>query len=227
MVDNWQDDDLLRTQFDKDMMGRINFIDSGRNCRTAARYAILEKVENEVIATVDDDYVVTPSGWDNILNEWTGDRIVAQVPSDNMQLKNAYKVPFLNIGYGSLFKREWADAVFPYLFDSDTITSTDWEMFGDRIFTTFVGFWKVIEATDSSLTKLRNYDGSFSETDGSAIHLKEGYWLNQWALVLRVMLKRVTAREHFLSGSHSLSGYRDQMEFLSHTGCGEYLPGNG
>lgn len=227
VADNWQDDRLLKTQFEPDLLSRVRLECSDSNVRTAARYAPLgDMVKNDVIATVDDDYVVTHKGWDRLFDAWDGTRIVAQVPPGS-QLANAHKVPFLNLGYGSLFRRDWPCLIFAYLVAGGLIDRVEWDTFADRIFTTFFGSWTAIEATEDSLVKLKNYDGKYSETDGSSIHLKDGYWVTQWDLVMRVMIMRRQARILMQDRDPSLSEFREQMGFLSRIGYGDYLLGNG
>jgi hypothetical protein len=227
VVDNWQDDGLLRTLFDDELRKKIHLVRTGSNIKTAARYPPhIDHMQNETIATVDDDYVVTAHGWDRLIDTWDGSKIVAQVPS-GPQLHNAHRVPFLNLGYGSLFNRDWPLISYLYLVDGGLINISEWNQFADRIFTTFYGSWDAIEATDESLLRLKNYDGKLSETDGSAIHLKDGYWVSQWDLVMRVMVMRRQARSLMMRTDPSLSALQDRMEFLSRTGYGDYLLGNG
>lgn len=240
LADNWQpswesdgtpcrtDRSLLHTQFTDELRSKVKFAKARTNCKTASRYLTLdETVENEVIATVDDDYVVTPEGWDRLLAAWTGNEIAAQLPSENRQFSQAQKMPFINIGYGSLFKREWSDFTFSYLLNEGLVTQKEFRRFADRIFVTFFGSWNVIEATDETLVRLTNHDGSFSDVDSSSIHLKDDYWLDQWNMVMKVMGLRTTARNLYMRGSPSLSGYQSQMGFLSRTGFGDSAAGNG
>lgn len=240
VVDNWQpswesddeisqgDESLLHTQFTEELRGKIKFIKARRNCKTASRYLSMDsQVENEVIATVDDDYVVTPEGWDRLRSAWTGEKIVAQLPATNGQFRQANNMPFINIGYGSLFRRSWSNVSFSYLLNEGLITQADFHRFADRIFTTFFGSWDVTEATENTLIRLQNHDGSYSDVDNSSIHLKGDYWLDQWNLVTKVMGLRSAARIQYMRESPSLLGYQSQMGFLSHTGFGDSAAGNG
>jgi len=240
MVDNWQpswesdgvrcrdDPSLLHTQFTDELLEKINVAKAKMNCKTASRYLTMDShIVNDVIATVDDDYVVTPEGWDRLREAWTGDKIVAQLPAENAQFRQAGNVPFINIGYGSLFKREWSDAVFSYLLTEGLITQKEFRRFADRIFTTFFGSWDVVEATEETLVRLKNHDGNYSDVDSSAIHLKSDYWLDQWNMVMKVMGLRSTARSQYMRESPSLFEYQSRMGFLSHTAFGDSAQENG
>lgn len=228
LVDNWVDDDLLRCAFDEDLMSQVNMVRTKFNCKTAARYIPIGDLKNNVVATVDDDYMVTRDGWDQLLENWDGTRIVAQLPSRNEKFQRAYNVPFLDIGYGSLFDRRWPTTVWEFLSSQGVITIDQWKVFADRIFTTFFGVWDALEATDETLVRLRNPgNGNYSETDGSSIHLQEGYWEKQWALVMRLMLERANTRKLYMKSDPSLSEFQEQMGFLSHTGYGDSVIGSG
>lgn len=227
ILDNWQDDNLLKSQFDLDLKRRVNIIQTSYNCRTAARYALMGRTEHPVIATVDDDYCVKHEGWDKLISMWDDSRIVAQIPRAGMQFRNAMNLPFLNIGYGSLFRSEWADSTFSYLTSAGAITEEDWNMFADRIFTTFFGLWEVTPAGDENMIRLKNHDGEYSETDKSSIHLRENYWIDQWKVVMKVIKARFVAREQYQEGHPSLSGYKGRLSFLSPTGYGDCLKENG
>lgn len=240
LADNWQpswesdgtecrtDKSLLHTQFTRELRSKVKFVKARENCKTASRYLTLdESVKNEVVATVDDDYLVTPEGWDSLLSRWDGSKIVAQLPNENRQFDQAHKMPFINIGYGSLFKREWSDIVFSYLLTEGLITQKEFRRFADRIFTTFFGSWDVTEASDQTLTRLRNHNGEFSDVDSSSIHLKGDYWLDQWNMVMKVMGLREKARSLYMKGDPSLFEYQNQMGFLSRTGFGGSVAGSG
>jgi len=240
LADNWQpswesdgtpcrtDRSLLSTQFKEETKSRIKLIKSWANVRTASRYLSLdENVKNSAIATVDDDYIVTHEGWDRLLSRWDGDNIIAQLPEANNQFSQSQRVPFINIGYGSLFPRDWAWSTFTYLRKHGRITESEFYTFADRIFTTFCGSWDTVKADDRTLVRLKNHDGKFSDVDRSSIHLRDGYWLNQWKLVMKVMLARKEAREMYLNRDPSLSEYRNQMGFLSRTACGDLAEENG
>jgi hypothetical protein len=234
LVDNWQpswesdgvkcrtDSSMLHTQFTDELKSKIKMVKARENCKTASRYLALDaEVKNEVIATLDDDYIVTSLGWDRILSAWTGEKIAAQLPSENRQFSQAHKMPFINIGYGSLFKRSWSNIAFSYLLNEGIVTQKEFRRFADRIFTTFYGAWDVVEATDETLIRLKNHDGSFSDTDRSSIHLKDDYWLAQWNMVMKVMGARLTARDLYMKASPLLSEYQSQMGFLSRTAYGD------
>jgi len=216
IVDNWTDDGLLRAVFTDYLWGKINLFNTSINSRTAGRTLPYEEFKNDVVATVDDDYAVTKAGWDRILAEWVGDKIVAQIPDWNRQYRQAYRVPFVNIGYGSLFRKEWPVQVYTMLFEQGRITQGDWLRFSDRIFTSFFGRWSVVEATDDTLIKLRNPSGENSETDESSIHLESDYWRDQWDLVTKIIVARGETRAMMLRGDPTLSEYQGQMGFLSH-----------
>lgn len=227
IVDNWVEDDLLHAAFTRELKGKVKLVKAGMNCRTAGRTLPLDDFENDVIATVDDDYLVTERGWDNLLGGWEGDKIVAQVPNWNRQFDQAYKVPFLNIGYGSLYRKEWPAQIYTMLHRQEEITQEDWLRFADRTFTTFFGRWDVFEATDDTLVKLKNPNGTSSETDKSSIHLKEDYWRDQWALVTRIIIAREKFRDMTLRGDPILSEYEGQMEYLYHAAYSGSPAGNG
>tara|TARA_R110000824_G_scaffold526_4_gene3346 strand:+ start:6222 stop:7052 length:831 start_codon:yes stop_codon:yes gene_type:complete len=240
MVDNWQpswesdgircrtDSSMLHTQFSPELLSKVKYIKARSNCKTASRYLSLDKhVKHEVIATVDDDYVVTDKGWDHILEAWTGEKIVAQLPAENGQFRQSGKVPFINIGYGSLFKKSWANVVFSYLLNEGLVSQEEFRRFGDRIFTTFFGSWDIVEATDKTLRRLTNPNGELSDTDSSSIHLKSDYWLDQWNLVMKVMGHRLKAKDLYMKESPSFYEYQNLMEFLSHTAYGDLATESG
>lgn len=225
IVDNWQDDNLLRAVFTDDLASEVNILKTGMNCRTAGRH--LPEFQNSVIATLDDDYLVTRAGWDAILEAWDGSGIVAQVPESNFQFSHAYGTPFINIGYGSLFHRSWVGPIVNNLINSKWISEDDWLTFSDRILTTFVGQWTAIEATDDTLVRLRNPGGDKSDVDKSSIHLQNGYWQKQWDLVLRVAAARRAFREKYMKRDHLSFGSREQMEYLSRAAYGDCRSENG
>lgn len=227
VVDNWQGDDLLSTMFTDEDRESINLIKTTMNSKTAGRTLPYDLFDNDVIATVDDDYVVTEDGWDQLLNAWTGDEIVVQLPDCNRKFTQAYKTPFVDIGYGSLFHRDWPVQVYTMLRNLDFVTQEDQLRFADRIFTTFFGRWKAVEADDYTLTRLTNPNGEPSESDASSIHLKEDYWRDQWALVAKVITAREKIRAMMFQGDPILSEYQGQMGFLSHAAYSGSHQGNG
>lgn len=227
IVDNWQEDDLLKAVFSEELRSKVNLIRTSMNSKTAGRTLPYDLFDNDVIATVDDDYVVTEQGWNNLLEAWTGEEIVAQLPDWNHQFSRAYKSPFLNIGYGSLFHKDWPVCVYTILRNLGIVSQDDQLRFADRIFTTFFGRWNALEATEETLVRLRNPKGELSESDKASIHLKDDYWRDQWDLVARVSRARAEIRAMLLQEDPTLSEYRGQMGFLSHAAYSGFHQGSG
>jgi len=225
IADNWCSDEYLSKcygsiqELRKD--GKVRLYRGTRNVKTLARYVTIDfPTASNVIASVDDDYVVTPDGWQKLIDQWDNKNIICQIPVAGSQYQTAYTPPYVNVGYGCLFNRSWPVNAFRYLLQNQIVTMDDFRRFGDRIFTTFYGLWKALPATDTELTRLTNPNGEWSERDGAALHLKDGYWGAQWDLVMRVKRARLEAQEAFRKNPHSLSEYQGLTDFLSCTAVG-------
>ena len=225
IADNWIGDEYLSKCYgsiqEHRKSGKVRLFRGVRNVKTLARYTAIDfPTASNVIASVDDDYVVTPSGWERLISNWDNRNIICQLPVEGSQFQTAYTPPYVNIGYGCLFNRNWPVDAFRYLLVNGVVTMDEFRRFGDRIFTTFYGLWKALPATGSELVKLTNPSGEWSERDGAAIHLKDGYWNAQWDLVMRVKRARVDAQEILKTNPHSLSEYQGLTDFLSYTAVG-------
>lgn len=144
------------------------------NCYTMGRYAgTIRACEKDIVATCDDDYLLTQAGWDRLIENWDGRKIVSQLPRENNQYESARSLPYLNLGYGSLFDKDWAREAFAAIESVTNGTQNDILVRkADRCFTSYHQRRIVLEAEfGTHLIKLRNPDGCLSETDRHSIHL--------------------------------------------------------
>lgn len=170
------------------------------NQYTMGRYFCAQEVADfDTIAVCDDDYVVTPKGWDHLFAMWDGQSIIAQLPRWNNQYEAARNTPYVNLGYGALFDRTWAPPAF-HAVDQYTDQEEQQTIIrkADRAFTTMHSKRKIIVAREpQDLIRLKNPDGSYSETDTSSIHLRQDHLEDShrvvsWALGARSSISQIT-----------------------------------
>jgi len=154
------------------------------NMRTLGRMLELGKTNRKWIATQDDDYQVTDLGWHRLMHQ-RYDGICCQLPRTNMKFDQAYELPFVNIGYGSIFPRSLAARFIKEWSESYGAADPSLMLKGDRCFTAWAGKWLAIPAYDDTLKKLWNPDGELSENDPSSISLTEEHWPDTWRAVLK------------------------------------------
>ena len=152
---------------------RIVSTDS-RNIFTLGRYIAAQKSDREFIATLDDDYVVTDQGWDQLLVD--DGRIHCQLPTTYGKFSLAYHLPWVCLGYGSVFPKSLVDNFFVDWYEAygfDEILQKK----ADRAFTSYVGQWNAkIGVIPQHFYPLSNPSGKSSEVDKSAIHKRKDHW---------------------------------------------------
>ena len=145
-------------------LGRIagaTVIESQENCGTYGRYLAAQCAEHDVIYTQDDDVLVRNVPFIlGLLNE----SIVAGLTRGHYRAE-AHKKPWILLGWGSVFRREWLDAVEPWRerYGEDHLLKSKF----DRIFTILWGKHHPIRA---DVERLKNPDGRRSEMDANSLY---------------------------------------------------------
>lgn len=170
----------------------------GDNHYTMGRYvAVQEMTDFEFVATCDDDYLVTGLGWEQLLERWDGEKIVAQLPYEHNQYHSSMRLPYLNIGYGSLFDLQWAKDAFCTIDDATDRECKDLIVRkADRCFTSYHTERLTMPATfGTHLIRLCNPDGQPSETDENSIHLTDEHRHDSHRAISYGMMAREQQKE--------------------------------
>jgi len=155
------------------------------NVRTLGRFLVLDKVTaRPFIATQDDDYIITDLGWSRILHqEYKG--ICCQLPQSNLKFEQAYELPFVNIGYGSVYPKRLAVEFIKQWSERYGAADPSLVRKGDRCFTAWAGKWLALPAYANTLKKLWNPGGELSENDQNSISLTDEHWPDTWKAVIK------------------------------------------
>lgn len=189
--------EMMKEGYDKPRKYRIAH-PHGENHYTMGRYvAVQEMTDFEFVATCDDDYLVTGLGWEQMLERWDGERIVAQLPHDHNQYNASMRLPYVNLGYGSLFDLGWATEAFWSINDATDASCRNLIVRkADRCFTSYHNSRITMPATfGTHLIKLFNPDGSPSETDENSIHLKDEHRHDSHRAISYGMMARERKKE--------------------------------
>ena len=134
------------------------------NVGTFGRFLAAQEARHGLLLTQDDDVLV--ENWPDLYGRFMddGERLVAGLSPGHYR-NEAHKVPWLLMGWGAVFRRQWLDCLQPYLnqYGEDEMLYSKF----DRLWTVLYGKHDPIPAQYISLT---GPDGRRSDTDANALY---------------------------------------------------------
>jgi hypothetical protein len=140
-----------------------------QNVFTFGRFCAAKVARNDILYTQDDDVIVrnVPEIYRRFLEMQT--LIVAGLVENHFRVE-AHKTPWLQLGWGSMFRKPWLDCIAPYIekYGQDNILHRKF----DRIFTTLYGNHDPLLA---DVERLRDASGRDSDRDQNSLWLRQDH----------------------------------------------------
>ncbi len=150
-------------------MDGVEVIQSSVNVCTYGRFLAVQQAQYDIIYTQDDDVVVhnVEALYDRFLGHQ--ERITAGLSGGHYNVE-AGRTPWILMGWGSFFLKEWVKVLDRYIseYGEDTVLHRK----ADRIFTALHGKH---DPVPGSFTRLNNPDGKRSDRDSSSLWLKSDH----------------------------------------------------
>ncbi len=162
-------------------------IQSQTNVCTYGRFLAAQQASHDVIYTQDDDVVVhnVKALYERFMRHQK--QITAGLSGGHYAIE-AGKKPFLQLGWGAFFLKEWINSLDKYIreYGEDNVLHRK----ADRIFTALHGKY---DPVPGSFTRLKNSDGKPSDRDPSSLWLKPDH--RQLTMEAMARVKQLNERQ--------------------------------